>query len=144
MKALFGKLVLIFVILVLTSSIGAQWRLIPAPTKTDFNSAVQLTDTKAFVVGDNGTLLGTNNRGSTWRPIYLGVSANLNSIKFLDDEYTGFIVGNNGLILKTDSRWRSCDVISVAHNYYNKDVNIQVHRKLQYHMLPYWLPMMAV
>ena len=82
MKALFGKLVLIFVILVLTSSIGAQWRLIPAPTKTDFNSAVQLTDTKAFVVGDNGTLLGTNNRGSTWRPIYLGVSANLNSIKF--------------------------------------------------------------
>jgi photosystem II stability/assembly factor-like uncharacterized protein len=122
MKALFGKLVLTLVILVLTSSITAQWKLLPVSTKIDFNSAVQLTDTKAFVVGDNGTLLGTNNRGSTWRPIFVGVSSNLNSLKFIDD-YTGFIVGDNGLILKTDSRWRSWDVISVAHNYYNKDVS---------------------
>ncbi len=122
MKALFGKLVLILVILVLTSSISAQWRLIPAPAKTDFNSAVQLTDKKAFVVGDNGIMLTTNNRGSTWIQSDLGTKSNLNSIKFIDD-YTGFIVGDNGVILKTDSRWKSWDVISVAHNYYNNDVS---------------------
>jgi photosystem II stability/assembly factor-like uncharacterized protein len=46
----------------------------------------------------------------------------LNSIKFIDD-YTGFLVGDNGLILKTDCRWKAWDVISVAHNYYNKDVS---------------------
>jgi photosystem II stability/assembly factor-like uncharacterized protein len=122
MKALFGKLVLIFVILVLTSSVSAQWRLVDTPSKSDFNSAVQLTDTKAFVVGDNGIMLTTNNRGSTWIRFSLGVQSNLNSLKFIDD-YTGFIVGDNGLILKTDCRWRAWDVVSVASNYYNTDVS---------------------
>jgi photosystem II stability/assembly factor-like uncharacterized protein len=122
MKALFGKLVLILLILVFTSSISGQWRLIPPPVKTDLNSAVQLTDTKAFAVGNNGTLIATNNRGSTWRDFGLGVKTNLNSIKFIDS-YTGFIVGDNGVVLKTDSRWKSWDVISVADNYYNKDVS---------------------
>jgi photosystem II stability/assembly factor-like uncharacterized protein len=122
MKALFGKLVLILVVLVLTSSISAQWRINSFPTKTDFNSAVQLTDTKAFVVGDNGMMLATNNRGSTWYKFDVGANSNLNNIKFID-HYTGFLVGDNGLILKTDCRWRAWDVISVAHNYYNKDVS---------------------
>jgi len=122
MKALFGKLVLILVVLVLTSSISAQWRLVSTPTKIDFNSAVQLTDKKAIVVGDNGIMLTTNNRGSTWMKIDLAVQQNLNSLKFID-RYTGFVVGDNGLILKTDSRWRSWDDISVASNYYNKDVS---------------------
>ena len=122
MKALFGKLVLILIVLVLTSSISAQWRLVSTPTKIDFNSAVQLTDKKAFIAGDNGIMLTTNNRGSTWRKIDLAVQQNLNSLKFID-HYTGFVVGDNGVILKTDSRWRSWDDISVASNYYNKDVS---------------------
>jgi photosystem II stability/assembly factor-like uncharacterized protein len=122
MKALFGKLVLIVAILVLSSSVSAQWRLVQTQTKVDFNSAVQLTDAKAFVVGDNGTMLATNNRGSTWYNFDVDAHSNLNSIKFIDD-YTGFIVGDNGLILKTDCRWKAWDVISVAHNYYNKDVS---------------------
>lgn len=122
MKALFGKLVAILVVLVLTSSISAQWRLVESPSKVDFNSAVQLTDTKAFVVGNNGMLLGTNNRGSTWHKINLNLSANLNSLKFIDD-YAGFVVGDNGIILSTDSRWREWENISVASNYYNKDVS---------------------
>ena len=122
MKALFGKLVLILVVLVFTSSISAQWRLVPAPISTDFNSAVQLTDTKAFVVGDNGIMLATNNRGSTWYKFGIDAHSNLNNIRFIDD-YTGFIVGDNGLVLKTDCCWRAWDVISVAHNYYNKDIS---------------------
>jgi photosystem II stability/assembly factor-like uncharacterized protein len=67
-------------------------------------------------------MLATNNRGSTWVNFGLGTKSNLNSIKFIDD-YTGFLVGDNGLILKTDCRWKAWDVISVAHNYYNKDVS---------------------
>jgi photosystem II stability/assembly factor-like uncharacterized protein len=122
MKALFGKLVLILVVLVLTSSISAQWRLVSVPTKTNFNSAVQLTDKKAFVVGDNGIMLATNNRGSTWAKIDLCVKSKINSLKFIDD-YTGFVVGDNGLILKTDSRWRCWDVLSIASNFHNKDVS---------------------
>ena len=125
MKALFGKLVLILAILVLTSSISAQWKLVSVPYKADFNSAVQLSDTKAFVVGDNGVMLATNNRGSTWRNINLGISTNLNSIKFIegDSYYTSYVVGDLGLILRTDSHWYNHEVISVATNFYNKDVS---------------------
>jgi len=125
MKALFGKLVLILVVLVLTSSISAQWRLIESPSKADLNSAVQLTDTKAFVVGDYGTMLATNNRGSTWQNIDLGIKTNLNSIKFMDGDtyFNSYVIGDFGVILRTDSHWYNWEVISVASNYYNKDVS---------------------
>jgi photosystem II stability/assembly factor-like uncharacterized protein len=123
MKNVFGKLVLFLAILVLTSSINAQWRLIPSPTKTNFNSAVQLTDTKAFIVGDNGNMLATNNRGDTWNRIDIDVKVKINSIKFLSDLFTGFIVGDNGVILKTESRWKDFDFRSVATNYFNMDVS---------------------
>jgi len=126
MKALFGKLVLVLVVLVLTSSISAQWRLISAPIKTDFNSAVQITDRKAFVVGDNGIMLATNNRGSTWYNINLGTSGNLNSIKVFGGDtyyYNSYIVGDLGVILKTDTYWLNWQKISVTTNFYNKDVS---------------------
>ena len=125
MKNVFGKLVLIFLLVVLTESISAQWKLIPTLTKADFNSAVQLTDSRAFVVGDNGTLMITNNRGSTWRNINLGIRANLNSIKFIDGDtyYNSFIVGDLGIILRTDSHWDSWELKSVAPHYFNKDVS---------------------
>ena len=123
MKTVLWKPVLILLLVVLTASLNAQWRLIPQPTKTNFNSAVQITDTKAFVVGDNGTMLATNNRGSTWNKIDIDVKTKINSIKFLSDLYTGFVVGDNGVILKTESRWRAWDVRSVPANYSNKDVS---------------------
>ena len=119
----FFRIIFIVLIAAYTSSINAQqWQLVNTGTRINFNSAVQLTDTKAFVVGDNGMLIATNNRGSTWVKHYLGESANLNSIRFIDD-YTGFIAGSYGLILKTDSRWRSWAVISTKPHYQNYDVD---------------------
>ena len=123
MKKLFSKPVLIYLLVLLTAGLNAQWKMAPLETKINFNSAVQLTDTKAFVVGDNGTLITTNNRGATWNRINIDVVGKINSIKFFNDLYSGFIVGDNGVILKTDSRWRSWDVLSVAANYYNNDVS---------------------
>lgn len=121
MKALFEKLVVILVLVVLGVNVNAQWKLTQMG-KENLNSTVQLTDTKAFVIGDNGTMLATNNRGSTWVPFTLGVRWNLNDIQFFDG-YTGFVVGDRGVILRTDSRWRSWDVLSVSENYYNKAVS---------------------
>ncbi|HCY75478.1 MAG TPA: hypothetical protein DHV28_06115 [Ignavibacteriales bacterium] len=121
MKTLFERLVVILVLVVLSESVNAQWKLLKVGGE-DLNAAVQLTDDKAFVIGDNGVMLATNNRGSTWVPFHLGVRSHLNSIKFIDD-YTGFVVGDRGVILKTDSRWRSWDVLSIATNYYNTDVS---------------------
>lgn len=119
----FFRMIFIILIAACIGSINAQqWQLVNTGTKINFNSAVQITDEKAFVVGDNGMLIATNNRGSTWYSIYLGESANLNSIRFKDD-YNAFIAGNNGLILKTDSRWRSWSDISTRPNYHNYDVD---------------------
>src|SRR5574338_135252 len=125
MKALFEKLVVILVLVVLAVSTNAQWKLTKMDTKLNLNATVQLTDTKAFVIGDNGTMLATNNRGSTWVPFTLGVRWNLNDIQFFDG-YTGFVVGDRGVILRTDSCWRSWDVLSVSENYYNRAVSFIV------------------
>ncbi len=125
MKTVFGKLTFIMLLVVLTASLSAQWQLIPTLSKTDFHSAVQLTDTKAFVVGDKGMLLTTNDRGSTWHTINLHIGTNFNSIKFVDGDtyYNSYIVGDLGVILRTDCRWRSWEIISVAPNYNNNDVS---------------------
>lgn len=119
----FFRMIFIILIAAYTGSINAQqWQLVKTGLKINFNSGVQLTDDKAFIVGEKGTLMATNNRGSTWYNFYLGVSANLNSIRFIDD-YNGFIAGDNGLILKTDSRWRSWSDISTRPNFHNYDVD---------------------
>ena len=73
-------------------------------SKTDFHSAVQLTDTKAFVVGDKGMLLTTNDRRSTlaYDLRILHIGTNFNSIKFVDGDtyYNSYIVGDLGVILR--------------------------------------------
>ena len=105
MKTFFAKLVGLFLLAVLTVNISAQgWKVFQYEQKLNFTSAAQLSAEKSFVVGDKGTLIATNNRGSTWHKIGLGTQLKINSIKFLADQYTGFVVGDNGLILKTDSR----------------------------------------
>ena len=126
MKTIFGRLVFLFLIAVLTSTISAQWEqwnLVSTFGSTiDLNSSVQLTESNAFIVGENGMLITTNNRGSTWNKIDLGITTNLNSIKFVN-EYCGFIVGDKGVILRTGSRWQTWGILSVSERYYNYDVS---------------------
>lgn len=53
-----------------------------------------------MVVGYNGTILRTTNGGLLWTSINSGITNNLNSVVFTDNE-VGYAVGTNGIILKT-------------------------------------------
>lgn len=51
----------------------------------------------AYVVGSNGTFLGTDNDGETWTQHGAGLTGTVRAVKFsLPD--TGYVVGDNGLI----------------------------------------------
>jgi hypothetical protein len=54
-----------------------------------------------FVVGNNGFIAKSADKGLSWHRQNFPVDANLNDIVFPDDE-TGFIVGDAGTILKTE------------------------------------------
>ncbi|MGA2622839.1 MAG: YCF48-related protein [Bacteroidota bacterium] len=56
---------------------------------------------KAFVVGDSGTVLSTMNAGGTWIAMNSPVSADLFGIAFTDS-LKGMVVGNGGTILQTN------------------------------------------
>jgi photosystem II stability/assembly factor-like uncharacterized protein len=52
------------------------------------------------VVGDNGTILHTQDFGATWRSVNSGTSARLNSVYFTDSLH-GWAFGNGGVIVAT-------------------------------------------
>lgn len=58
------------------------------------------------VVGYNGTILRSNNGGTSWTSVNSGSSNHLLGIHFINSS-TGWIVGNNGTILKTTNGGQS-------------------------------------
>lgn len=59
-----------------------------------------------WVVGDNGTILKTNNGGESWDPLNSGVSDHLKGVFFLDAEH-GYACGEAGTILYTEDGGQS-------------------------------------
>jgi len=53
-----------------------------------------------YAVGDQGTILKTNNAGMNWLPQQSGTNLRLNKVYFNDLDF-GFAVGENGMVLKT-------------------------------------------
>jgi photosystem II stability/assembly factor-like uncharacterized protein len=79
----------------------AQWTKVnPAPTSNNLYSVHFPVPNVGFAVGDTGTILKTNDSGTTWLKQTSGTSALLISVCFLNAE-TGYAVGGSGTILKT-------------------------------------------
>ena len=84
-----------------TTDGGLNWvRLnVPAltqrPRSMDFVSA-----TVGYIAGYTGMVLKTTDGGSTWTALTIGVTTNLNDVKFWDVN-TGYICGSSGLVMKT-------------------------------------------
>jgi photosystem II stability/assembly factor-like uncharacterized protein len=79
----------------------AQWTLLnPLPTKNNLYSVHFPDANTGYAVGDSGTILKTNDAGSTWDSLSCGITSFLHSVYFTDAS-TGYAVGNNGTILKT-------------------------------------------
>ena len=81
-------------------------------------SDIQFIDNKGWVVGTNGIILSTRDKGKTWSISKWG-DFKLNSIHMLDTQ-KGFISANSGVILITDDgghNWRVLDTKDVTLNF---------------------------
>jgi photosystem II stability/assembly factor-like uncharacterized protein len=71
------------------------------------------TDSIGYVCGENGLILKTTNRGTSWITLRENKSNDLHSIDFVN-ENLGFTVGDNGMILKTTNGGESWDLIDTG------------------------------
>lgn len=79
---------------------GSQWQKVTVPTTEDLFDLDTLDLNSAIVVGNNGTILKTVDRGVSWSKINLTETKNLAAVEFLD-ESIGFIAGEKGLMMMT-------------------------------------------
>jgi photosystem II stability/assembly factor-like uncharacterized protein len=79
----------------------AQWtKLNPLPQSKSLSSIYFTNANTGYAVGDSGTILRTNDTGTTWTALSCGTIQNLYSVQFTDAN-TGFAVGET--ILKTNN-----------------------------------------
>jgi len=78
------------------------WRTISSNVSTHLNDVYFTSQNEGFVVGANGVILKTVNKGETWSPLISGTIETLNAV-FFKNSNSGFCVGNNGLILSTNN-----------------------------------------
>jgi photosystem II stability/assembly factor-like uncharacterized protein len=79
---------------------GSIWETLPKIITQDLNSQARLNSEKAIIVGNQGTILKTEDKGKTWKKIEVNFTENLNSVDFWN-ENIGFIVGENGFSIQT-------------------------------------------
>lgn len=76
-----------------------------------------------YIVGNNGTVLKTNDAGSSWTLLNFPSAVNLRSVAFQDDD-TGVVVGDNGSIYFTRNGGATWGALSSGTN---DDINDIVH-----------------
>jgi photosystem II stability/assembly factor-like uncharacterized protein len=96
MKKLFIGLIL-FIILVTSSSASAQWFTQQSGTTNNLKSVYFTNSQTGLICGDN-VILKTSNAGNNW--VKTDLPGIWNSIYFVNS-VTGYICGNNGKIMKT-------------------------------------------
>ena len=67
--------------------------------------------TRAFVVGDRGKVLLTEDSGRTWKRIDIGVQLGIFGIQMTDDQ-NGYLCGQDGLVMRTrdgGKTWKKLD-----------------------------------
>ena len=96
---------IIVLIILLANNLFAQsgWIEKMSGTNENLNSVYFLNNTKAFIVGDSGTLLRTTDGGSSWQKLTSGTTNNLTKIIFIENK-NGFILGSNKTyLISTDA-----------------------------------------
>jgi len=82
-------------------SSGGEWTFQMAGTSRALRGVKLVSPSKAFVVGDSGTVLSTTNGGDTWTAMKSPITADLLGITFMDS-LKGMVVGDGGTILQTN------------------------------------------
>lgn len=99
------KLILFTISFIISLSVLAQWeRQYPQPTENDLHDAFFVNDNTGWAVGENGTIIHTNDGGIAWEHQSSGTALTLRSVCFTDP-LTGWIVGGSyadeSIVLKT-------------------------------------------
>ncbi|MES2520778.1 MAG: YCF48-related protein, partial [Bacteroidota bacterium] len=101
----------------------------PKPTHQHLNGMTFLNDYNGWIVGNNGTILRTENSGDDWNAVYSGATATLNDIHFTSTN-TGWVAGDNR-ILKSSSgglNWESITTSfrGIAVDFFDKNIGAVV------------------
>lgn len=89
------------------------WRSIPSNVSTHLNDLYFTNNSEGYVVGANGVILKTTNKGETWSTLISGSIETLNGV-FFKNSNSGFCVGNNGIILSTNNAGLTWSNVSIA------------------------------
>lgn len=99
-----------------TADTGDNWNILTQDldaTDADLRDIYFLNKNLGWVVGDDGTILRTENGGEEWIQLNSGVHERLNSVFFIDDK-TGWVVGRNGLLLSTHNGGESWGIVDLS------------------------------
>lgn len=88
------------------------WSPLTSGTTSHLKNVDFWNDDYGIVVGENGTILCTNNGGNTWIQSSFPGSNNLNAVSFVDSLHI-LIVGDAGTILKSDNAGQSWEIVAV-------------------------------
>ena len=91
------------------------WRSISSNVSTHLNDLYFTSNSDGYVVGANGAILKSTNKGENWSPLISGTIETLNAV-FFKNSNSGFCVGNNGLILTTNNAGLTWSNVSIAGN----------------------------
>ena len=85
-----------------TICISQNWEQKVSNTNENLNSLFFISQFKGWIVGNNGTILYTNDGGNNWNNQISNISTDLYDVFFIDS-LNGFIVGNCSTILQTSN-----------------------------------------
>ena len=110
------KKYLIFIFISTLMSLQAQWVLQNSGTAEDLNDTYCINADTVIVVGNNATILRTDDGGTNWTQISNPANVSLRKIDFIDQQ-TGFILGDNNVLLKTTDageHWQALNAVFVV------------------------------
>ncbi|HZW40548.1 MAG TPA: YCF48-related protein [Ignavibacteriaceae bacterium] len=114
--------ILLFILLIVSSSLNAQWYVHPFKISSVEYNDIFFIENYGWIVGTNGTILSTSDKGLNWIQQAAPTTKKLKSVFFLNNRY-GYIVGDSGTFLKTSNRGE--EWVQQQINFQNDLYNVQ-------------------
>ena len=96
-----------------TNNGGENWSRIVVPSKKELFHLDFVSDTRGWIVGDDGLILTTDDSGLNWHAQKSGTTRGLYNVDFRDSN-NGFAVGEEGIILRTENGGISWETIKTS------------------------------
>ncbi len=109
-------------LLMVTADGGDTWSRVPLPTRSELFHLHFEGDSRGWIVGDKGVILGSTDGGRSWSIQRTNVTRTLFSIDFANEKL-GVAVGGGGTILRTEDGGNSWQPAASANTYTLKRVS---------------------